>query len=496
MIRWRARGPSRAAWVLVLALAVPADAQEPPPAPPDEAQDQVEEQAPPPAAEEEIPASGDEPRPTQEEAPGAGGEEARPVEEGSRPPHPTVTWPLSSEALAAHLRGIAEAHATIAWLEGIGTSAQGREILVLRLGLRDGAEASRPSLFLADYQGRASAGPEAIVALAWTLASEYERDEGVRALLARANLVLAPALDPDVRSESVAALDVGSAEPTVRPLPASDPRAPGVRFERNFPSGWQPEALRAGSGRVSLSMLETLAAARFLSGLDACALVLGFTPLLPPGDPYGGSDLPEADRAVFRRLGAALELAGARPLVPWFELGSPGGGFFDFAYQARGIYPLLFTLPSEDELARTGVEPFLAEVRQRALACLALLPRVELAQEGIERLAPDTWQLDLRIQNTGILPTRSALARHGGSLADVALELTGAKLVATARRPERGVDYTDPAFQVRAPLSAGTLAGGEERWLRLWLEAGAGAEVSVTASSLWAGRAALRLTLP
>ncbi|HEX6883935.1 MAG TPA: M14 family zinc carboxypeptidase [Planctomycetota bacterium] len=410
------------------------------------------------------------------------------------PAHPPVTWPLSSEALAAHLRGIAEAHPTIALLETLDRSAQGREILVLRLGLRDGGEAARPTLLLADHHGRASAGPEAMVALAWRLASAHEQDEGVRALLARASLVLAPALDPDARSESVATLQLGAS--SVEPVAAAPAaRAPLARFERNFPSGWQPETRRAGSGRVSLSMPETLAATRFLAGLDACSVVLGFAPTSPPGQPYAGAELPAGDREVFQRLAAALERPGARALIPWYEHGSPGGGFFDFAYQARGIYPLFFALPSEEELTRTGAAPFVAEVGERVLGCLALLPRVELAQEAFERVAPDTWQLDLRLVNAGLVPTASALVGHRGVRADVVLALAGAKLLATAHRARSGTEYT-PVFEVRTPLSAGTLAGGEERWLRLLIEAGPGAAVSVTASSPWAGRAQLRLTLP
>lgn len=447
------------------------------------------------------------PRPAPSDAPAelppAAGEPAAPPQSGAPPPptptlppaHPPVTWPLSSEALAAHLRGIAEAHPTIAALEILDRSAQGREILVLRLGLRDGSERARPTLLLVDHHGRASAGPEAMVALAWRLASAHEQDEGVRALLARASLALAPALDPDARSQSVAALQLGASSAEPVPAAALAGRGALARFERNFPSGWQPETRRPGSGRVSLSMPETLAATRFLAGLEAGSVVLGFAPTSPPGQPYPGAELPAGDREVFLRLAAALERPGARALIPWYEHGSPGGGFFDFAYQARGLYPLFLALPSEEELARTGAAPFVAEVGERVQACLALLPRVELAQEAFERVAPDTWQLDLRLVNTGLVPTASALAGHRGARADVVLALSGAKLLATAHRAQRGAEYT-PEFEVRTPLSVGTLAGGEERWLRLLIEASSGAAVSVTASSPWAGRAELRLTLP
>jgi hypothetical protein len=382
------------------------------------------------------------------------------------------------------LHALAERSPELAVIELLGQSAGGREIAALRLGVRaaEGAP-TKPVLLLVDFQGSASAGPEAMLELAWQLTQDFAHDERVRALLTHAELVLAPTLDPDARSAPGSAIGAVSAA------------ARTVRFERNFPSGWQPDAVRPGSGRITLAKPETLAAARFLTELDGCAVLLGFVPSAPRGAPYAGAELPAADREVFAKLGAALELDGASSLVPWFELGTGGGGLFDFAYQARGIYPLAFTLPSEEELAAGGLAGFTGAVRARVLRCLTLLPRVEIRQEGLERLASDTWQLDVRIQNVGVVPTASALALHR-TRSDVVLHLDGAKLVATAKRPSSGAAYTDASFQVRAPLSGGTLAGGEGRWLRLILEAGAGAEVRVTASSPWSGSDALRVVLP
>ncbi len=446
--------------------------QEPPPVPTPEPEPQPES----PQAEDPTPAD----PVASSDAPAA-----VPVEPPTpaAPSHPAVVWPLASDTIAEHLRGVAAAYPAVAVLEVLGRSAGGREILALRLGARDApAGAERPVLLLADYQGHVSAGPEASLELAWQLAEGFERDERVRALLTQATLVIAPALDPDARAPAAGAVPAGA--------------RPAVRFEHNFPSGWQPETVRPGAGRVSLSQPETLATARALTGLKGCAVLLGFAPPAPRGTPYAESEMPGADREVFERLVAALELGGARPVVPWFELGSPGGGLFDFAYQARGIYPLLLPLPSEEELVAGGFAPFATEVVARVLRCLTLLPRVEIAQEGLERLASDTWQLDVRIQNVGTVPTSSALVRHRELLADVTLRLDGAKLVATAKKPETGAAYTDASFQVRAPLSGGTLAGGEGRWLRLFLEASSGAEVRVTAVSAWAGSAAIQVVLP
>jgi hypothetical protein len=294
--------------------------------------------------------------------------------------------------------------------------------------------------------------------------------------------VIVPTMDPDRRALVE---------------PAESPARPAVRFDLNFPSGWQPDTLRPGSGRVSLSRPETLAMARFLTRLPGCAIVLGFTTPAPRGEPYSGALLPQSDREVFQKLTASLEIEGASAVVPWFELGTDGGSFLDFAYQARGVFPLAFALPPEDVLASGGFEAFVEQVGTRVQRCLSLLPHLEVAQEGLERLVSDTWQLDVRVQNVGVVPTTSALASQRGMVSVVALRLDGAKLVATARKPTSDADYTDASlFQVRAPLSGGTLAGGEGRWLRLLLEASSGDDVKVTAASRWAGDGSFEVTLP
>ena len=480
------------AWLTLVLAAAPALAlQEPPqdvpPAPGQEPPKEESHDPPAPVEEPPSPAPATQdpevPQPEPRSPPGlCAAPPAVPETAPPAPGHPAVTWPLAADAIGEHLRSLAAAHPSVAVLEVLGKSAGGREILAVRLGARDGVPGvEKPVLLVADYQGTHSAGPEAALELAWRLAVDFERDERVRALLTQATLVIAPALDPDVRAS------VSSAS-----APAAS-RA--VLFERNFPSGWQPETVRAGAGRISLSLPETLAVASYLTNLRGCAVLLGFAAPALRGAPYPEAGLPDSDRDVFARIVAALELEGTSPLIPWYELGSPGGGLFDFAYQARGIYPLALPLPAEEDLAAGALPAYTTSVVARVLRCLALLPRVELAQEGLERLATDTWQLDVRIQNVGIVPTASALARHREPLTEVTLRLEGAKLVASAKRPASGADYTDASFQVRAPLSGGTLAGGEGRWLRLFLEASSGGEVRVTAASSWAGRAEIQVTL-
>src|SRR5204863_3389143 len=103
--------------------------------------------------------------------------------------------------------------------------------------------------------------------------------------------------------------------------------------------------------------------------------VFGFASLAPASALYAGAQLPSEDKDVLARLGAALELAGAAPLVPWSEHAS-GGGFLDFAYEARGIYPLLVLVPSAEELATGALANFTHALDARVRHALALLPRV------------------------------------------------------------------------------------------------------------------------
>lgn len=445
----------------LLGSAVRGQDENPPPAPQEEGGDGGEEKPPEPEPEPvQEPA-------VQEPAPAA----AALLDEAPALTHPSVQWPMTPEAVAEHLRLIASAHPEFARLETLGQSAGGRAILALRLGTREPA----PILFVGEHRGTASAAPEALVELAWRLSEESARDGELRAFFAARALVLAPALDPDRRA---------SAE------------APAVRFELNFPSGWQPESVRPGAGRTSLAKPETLAVARYLSELRSASVVLGFTERLPRGVPYPGAELPAADREVHERLRAALELPVHGAPVPWFELGSPGGGLLDFAYQARGLYALALPLPGEDELVAGRAGEYVEPLRAWLLGCLRQLPRVELAHEGLARLGSDNWQLDVRIANAGLVPTLSAMQRQRERGADVALELAGAKLVATAKKTTSEAPYTDASFQIQSPLGAGTLAGGEGRWLRLILEGQSGVEVRVTSRSPRAGTDALALVLP
>lgn len=468
--------------------------QTPPQTPPGEGagEQQDSEKTPPPepTKEQEPPGPIVEPPAPAEDAPRDDG--ARKVEPAApapvaeapavppvAPPRVAVTYPASADDIDRALRALSEAHPEATALEVLGRSVSGREILALSVRLEGPVPvAERPVLLVVDHQGPPSPAAEALVGLAAALLARSATEPALAGLLGRTVLVLAPALDPDVRVASAPA------------------RA--VRFERNFPSGWQPASVRRGAGSISLSEPETLATARFLTARGGAAVLLGFAAPAPARPPYAGAELPESDREVLARLVGALELPGRPPVIPWNEMGSPGGSPFDYAYQACGILSLALPLEPSEERSPEALAAWNAEVEERVVTCLSLLPQLGLTQEGLERLAADTWQLDLALANTGLVPTLSARGRARAPGADVTLEVSGAKLLASAQRGPSEVSYQDASFPAggRTTLSAGTLAGGDRRLLRLVLEGASGSEVRVIARSPWGGSASVTLTLP
>ena len=178
-------------------------------------------------------------------------------------------------------------------------------------------------------------------------------------------------------------------------------------------------------------------------------------------------------------------------LVPWTECATGGGSLFDFAYQARGIYPFFLELPSEEELAAAGSTRFAEGVLGLVRRSLPLLPRVVITRQGLERVAADTWRLDIQLENVGLLPTSSALARRREASADLVVVVQGAKLFAVDKKEGASRPFADASFEVRTPLNLGTLEGGQVRALSLFLEGSEGVSVEVRVSSPCAGEASL-----
>lgn len=445
----------------------------------------------PATAQEPVPEAGQErgPAPAEEAAPAAAVGQASP---GTSEAETAALGPLridhhfDAAEIEARLRALAERAGPLGRLEAIGESRGGRPILVLRLsadpqGSAEAGSDSRPALLFAGFHPGvgegASADAEAVLAFGDLLVGAAS-EEPVAELLASEVILLAPSLDPDARAAS----------------------ASPVRFDRNFPIGWRPATLSPGAGNYPLSEPATKAAAELLFAHPNLSLVVAVCPTEEAGGQedsgWASETVPDADRAVFEELASASSQEGGLELRPWTRLASPGGGFLDTAYLVHGIYPVSWSGPRTSDPA--GLEPWAREVARRSLELVRVLPRVEITSDHLDELAPGLWQLDVAVRNIGRLPTLSALAaqrRLGGTLE---LSLSGAHLVATARRAREGGAFERAELHQgngSVALGAGILGGGETRWLRLVLETEGPACVELVGRSRRAGDARLEVQL-
>lgn len=399
--------------------------------------------------------------------------------------------PRTFAELEAALQALAKEHPERARLESIGRSASGRPIWVLTIAAERGDEGSedasaqdpdpKPALFVYEGGDRLAAGGSLALSLARRLCGAADARPG--ALLERTTFYLAPAVDPD----SCAPVPETSGRSEGRPTRHATAR---VAYERNFPLGWQPDAMCHGSGDYPLSKPAALALARFLATRPN--LVVAWGGCSPGG---GGAlprwfELPEGDEAVLAGLSAESRAAGE--LVGWNPITPTGGGSLDYAYQAHGIFTLGSCVPAESDGA-----PSTEQRVDRALLLATRLPRLVLEPTGIVRVGVNLWQLDLNLANVGALPTMSALglARRGDGA--LALGLSGARLVASAARrmDAEGFELGDHG-EGATGIAIERLEGGERRGLRVVVEAEPGKEVRVVVRGPWVADVAQTITIP
>jgi hypothetical protein len=392
------------------------------------------------------------------------------------PSIPRIDRAFTFDEIALSFRELAASRPRFTRLASLGKSRGEREILVLEVAdQQTGDPGEKPGILFAGYgPATGTFGAETILGIARALLAGD--DASLAAELADTSIYLAPALDPDLRVE-------GSATPE-------------IRFERNFPYGWQPRTVRAGSGAYPLATPETLALVRFLEERTNLSLVVGFVAGgEPSGAPWKEAELPEPDRAVLASLARARGDDVALDLVPWTELGSQGGGPLDYAFQGLGIYACAFRYPAAGPEA---LEAYVARAVEGARGLVALLPRLALRTEGLEQLAPGLWQLDVAVRNQGGLPTLSELGGRRRAGASFRVSMEGAKLVATAHRSAAEEPFL--ADRLNADASSLAIGGdvlqpGETRYLRLIVEGVAGSSLLVRGSSVRSGRAALAVSL-
>ncbi len=271
----------------------------------------------------------------------------------------------------------------------------------------------------------------------------------------------------------------------------------GYDMNRAWPSLWEPEHVQYGAGPYPLYWPETRSVATFILDHPNVAAVQSFHNaggmiLRGPGAEAFGS-YPAADVAVYDSLGRKGErmLPFYRYMVIWKDLYSVFGGFVTWTYEGLGIisftnelWPSKRRFPQEDGtgqgdahffddqlLSGAGwvewhpydhplygkieiggfrsdvgrVPPtFLVEeeLHRNAMFCLAhaeAMPEVTLSEPEITQLGPETYTVDVVLENKHLIPTRTARARekHIGIPDIVTLHGQRVKVLAGGVRTDR-----------------------------------------------------------
>lgn len=244
--------------------------------------------------------------------------------------------------------------------------------------------------------------------------------------------------------------------------------APGLgEYARDWPVGWLPASLEAGAGPRPLARPDTRALFSFLEREGGLSAVVSWN---APLEIHRLAD-PESRG----RLGEPVP-AHANP---------------------RGTLSAVFGLTWRSVLNEIGGRST-PEPPEAAAWIASLPPRLGLAPVRVESLGDEQWQIDLVLTNEGVLPTFSSQAERLRAAEGLRLELRGGIVVAvaTARgaetltlgagelRPGPGGDAASAVWTLPLPI----LGGGDERRVRLVVEAPEGAELDLRALSAWAGR--------
>lgn len=298
----------------------------------------------------------------------------------------------------------------------------------------------------------------------------------------------------------------------------------GYDMNRAWPSYWQPGHVQRGAGAYPLFWPETRAVAEFVRAHPNIAAVQSFHNaggmiLRGPGVEVFGS-YPRADVRVYDALAeeGELMLPFYRSMVIWKDLYSVFGGFATWTYEGLGIISFTNELwtrrrsfPQDgregdrywfDEHLLSGagfvdwhpyehpfhgtieiggfkkdvgrVPPsFLVEemLHRNAMFCLAhaeACPQVEIDAPVLNRVAGDTWTVDVRLVNRRRIPTRTARAIEKGiGQPDVVLlEGKGVRVLASGVRGDRFrpevIDLTEQQH-LRILLRDGVPSLGEVR---------------------------------
>ncbi|HMP38456.1 MAG TPA: M14 family metallopeptidase [Phycisphaerales bacterium] len=244
----------------------------------------------------------------------------------------------------------------------------------------------------------------------------------------------------------------------------------GYDMNRNWPADWQPNWVQSGAGEHPLCYPETRVIAEFILSKPNIAAGqayhnTGAMILRGPGAPYRASAYPRADLAVYEALGRAGEemLPFYRYLVTHVDLYVVHGGFKNWLSEGLGIISFTNELWTDRRILQTGENPaddkarfrwrdrmlfgqtftdwtelehpdlgtvlvgggtkwssrspppfMLEEECHRNFAFTmfhaAEMPRLAWQRVEATRLGERLWQLDVEVENSSLIPTRTARA--------------------------------------------------------------------------------------
>lgn len=394
----------------------------------------------------------------------------------------------TGDQLQAALESLAGAYPEFLRLESMGKSRGGRELWVVTLSARDGTEALRKGAVL--VVGSSSAddphGVEMALFTIYDIALNHARDPVLAETLAAATLYLVPCLDPDARAL------------LLEPASDASPLAREVALERNFPAGWNPWDGRAG-GPYPLSEPETRALADFLTAHPNVALVQTYSQA-PPASPSGaGLVLPPADGAAHAALlaRATAQLEEGEDLVAAPAAGLRGGSLLAHVVLDRGALGFTSHLAGRGQGRLPQVQELFGLARRAGSHTLLLtraLPRLRIAAASVTRLRNELWQVDLDVENAGLMETAAPLAHTRRMVLPPGFEVAGGKLMAVAMAAP-GEGELRPLPGPASAFALPEIPGGGRVQLRLVVSAPGETTLSLSVSAPRAGAAQGSVTL-
>jgi hypothetical protein len=390
--------------------------------------------------------------------------------------------------LQSALQALAGAYPELLRLESMGRSRGGRELWVVTLAARDGADpASKGAVLLVG--GRGADDPHGVEMALFTvvdIALNHKRDLGLATLLAQTTLYVVPCLDPDARARLLEPEQEQTGAPTK------------VVLDRNFPAGWSPWGGGTG-GPYPLCEPETRALVEFLAAHPNIGVVQTYTRQGDEPVPAASPTRAKVDRAPYEAVLARAATVLEEPvhLTAFDELSAPGGSLLAFVVLERGAFGFTSAVAGRGEGRLPQVQELFALARratQHTLLLAQSLPRLAIGEASVQRLKSDLWQVDLALRNDGLLPTASALAQQRRVLRAPQLEVSGARLEAAALRAP-GETLLRPLPPQEGSFALPEVPGGGRIQLRLVVSAAAETTLSIAFSAPRAGVARADVTL-